>query len=498
MSLVKQALIFVLAHLAAAAWFVLDRAPGTAAAWYGLPLDDAWIHLVYARSLAALEGFAYNPGQLETGATSPLWAVGLVPATWLARALGTSVVVLAKLTSLVAGIGASVAAAWLARALRLGVAVELAAGLAVALDPALAFAQVSGMEVMLAAALALWAVAELAAERTWPAAVAAGLAPLARPELAMLTLPVLAVLEWRLHRAGAPLARRALVLLPALLCVGGWVTYCLAVSGRPLPSTYYAKLVLRAELVGPQLALVFGGVLPSWPWFSRGTGFVLFAVGAVLLWRRGLAGKLAVVLPIAYLLAAASSQHLPQGWPFYWQRYLLPPLPFLLLGVVLGAAEVVAWAWRHRRASWAPGRALVAAALLLGAVAAWPAAWRASANRFAWNCQNIEELDVAMARWLAANVPAGQTVAVIDAGAVRYFARGPVIDLLGLNHHRLLHRVPGALDIERIAVVSTFPGSLPLLRELSSWRPVHRVAAGRLTICDCPRQSELVAYQRVR
>ena len=100
--------------------------------------------------------------------------------------------------------------------------------------------------------------------------------------------------------------------------------------------------------------------------------------------------------------------------------------------------------------------------------------------------------------WLAANVPAGQTIAVIDAGAARYFARGPVIDLLGLNHHRLLHRVPGALDIERIAVVSTFPGSLPLLRELSSWRPVHRVAAGRLTICDCPRQSELVAYQRVR
>ena len=100
MSLVKLAMVFLAAHLATAVYFLSDSAPGTNAALVGLPLDDAWIHLVYARSLAALHGFAFNPGQLETGSTSPLWTLLLVPASWAARLFGISVVLPAKLTGL--------------------------------------------------------------------------------------------------------------------------------------------------------------------------------------------------------------------------------------------------------------------------------------------------------------------------------------------------------------------------------------------------------------
>ena len=75
-------------QLGAALVFLLDAAPGTRAALDGLPLDDAWIHLVYARSLAAFEGFAYNPGALETGFASPLWVVLLAPLHWLAPLWG--------------------------------------------------------------------------------------------------------------------------------------------------------------------------------------------------------------------------------------------------------------------------------------------------------------------------------------------------------------------------------------------------------------------------
>jgi hypothetical protein len=46
MSLVRLAWIFLAAHVAIAIYFLFDRAPGTAAALYGLPLDDAWIHMV--------------------------------------------------------------------------------------------------------------------------------------------------------------------------------------------------------------------------------------------------------------------------------------------------------------------------------------------------------------------------------------------------------------------------------------------------------------------
>src|SRR5882724_7278458 len=57
------------------------------------PLDDAWIHRVYARSFAWGHGFAYNDGVQEAGCTSPLWAVISAPAHWLEPALGTAGVV---------------------------------------------------------------------------------------------------------------------------------------------------------------------------------------------------------------------------------------------------------------------------------------------------------------------------------------------------------------------------------------------------------------------
>ena len=43
----------------------------------GFPLDDAWIHAVYARELARSGALAYNPGVPATGETSPLWAIVL-------------------------------------------------------------------------------------------------------------------------------------------------------------------------------------------------------------------------------------------------------------------------------------------------------------------------------------------------------------------------------------------------------------------------------------
>ena len=496
MSLVKLALIFLVAHVATAICFLLDRAPGTAAALQGLPLDDAWIHLVYARSLAAWHGFAYNPGQLETGSTSPLWAVLLMPATWAARAFGVSVVVPAKLTGILTGIAASVGGARLARSLGLGLAVQLATGLAIALDPALAFAQVSGMEVMLAAALALWAVGELAAGRVWPAAVAAGLAPLARPEMILVALPVLVLLEWRMRQLQTRLATRLLVLVPLLVGVGSWMLYCQVVSGYPLPSTFYAKFRSQPEFFSHNVALLLGQVLPAWPWFARGFGLVLWALGAVVLWRRGGAGILAAGFPVAYLLAAAGSRNLPQAWPFYWQRYLQPALPLLLLSVAVGAVHVATWAWQGRHQAWAPVRALTAAVLMLGSIVSLPSGLGRSADLYAWNCQNIEELNVAMAGWLREHAAPGETIAVTDAGAARYFGDHPIFDLVGLNHHRFLHRDPAAAsDFASINLVASFPALLPLLRDRPAWQAVHRVATAHLTICDCP-QSELVAYRR--
>ena len=496
MSLLKLALVFLAAHLASALFYVFDRAPGTAAALVGLPLDDAWIHLVYARSLASLHWFAFNPGQLETGSTSPLWAMLLVPASWAARLFGTSVVMPAKVTGVLVAAGASLGSARLVRCLGFGLAAELGAGLVIAADPALAFAQVSGMEVMLANALALWVLGDLASERYGRASLGAALAPLARPEMALLTLLVLGGAEWRMHRARASTRARVLALAPAAACVGGWMLYCQLVSGYPMPSTFYAKFTSRQEYFAHNLGAISAQLLPSWPWFAHGTGIVLWGAGAVALFRRGPVAGLTAVFPVLFLLAVAASQLISDPWPFYWQRYLLPAHALLLVTLVVGATVAIAWAWQGRHRPWAPARAVGVAVLVLGSFVDLPAALGRSAHLFAWNCQNIEELNVAMAKWLRNHTPANEAIGVTDAGAARYFADRPIVDMIGLNDHRHLHREPGhEREVLGIRILSTFPSWMPSLRDNPTWQVIHRTATDRLTICNCP-QSEIVAYQR--
>ncbi|UCC81011.1 MAG: glycosyltransferase family 39 protein [Candidatus Zixiibacteriota bacterium] len=48
----------------------------------GFPLDDSWIHQVFAKNIAGGHGFSFNPGRSIAADTAPLWAILLVPA-WM-------------------------------------------------------------------------------------------------------------------------------------------------------------------------------------------------------------------------------------------------------------------------------------------------------------------------------------------------------------------------------------------------------------------------------
>ncbi len=49
------------------------------------PLDDAYIHLAYGKSLAFSGTLGLNPGESSLGTSSPLWALVLVPLFWIFR-----------------------------------------------------------------------------------------------------------------------------------------------------------------------------------------------------------------------------------------------------------------------------------------------------------------------------------------------------------------------------------------------------------------------------
>ena len=107
------------------------------------PLDDSWIHLVFARSLAHGEVLAFNPRELVAGTTAPLWTalVGLL------AALPGSIFLWAKLAGIAAQAGSVLLVYSVARRLaRSPARAAIAAGLVAASDW-LVWSALSGMEI---------------------------------------------------------------------------------------------------------------------------------------------------------------------------------------------------------------------------------------------------------------------------------------------------------------------------------------------------------------
>jgi hypothetical protein len=49
----------------------------------GFPTDDSWIHMVFAKNIAHGYDISFNPGELSTGSSSPLWTYLLAGGLWL-------------------------------------------------------------------------------------------------------------------------------------------------------------------------------------------------------------------------------------------------------------------------------------------------------------------------------------------------------------------------------------------------------------------------------
>ncbi len=429
------------------------------------PLDDAYIHHVYAEGIAYGDGFAYNPGVPASGCTSPLWAATL---SLLHRVgLGASVLATKLLGLFFGGV-----AAFLTDRLTARLTPNLAwvAGALVVLDPPLTFGAVSGMEVPLAAALVLAGL--LALERPAVAGLAFAAASATRPELTV--LPLLAA-GMAGHRRREHLAW---LLAPTALMWCGWCAWNLYATGALLPTTFYAKhppmgpfaqwrdlhIAYLSLLGGPLLAVV-------------GAPFI----GLAIRHRRvaGSSPRAALVLAITAVMPLALGwAHDLRELEFYWTRYALPLRPCLLVLVALGVGALAKW------------RGVAMLWLSAGLVAAGVRANAEHAN----NCRNVYELDVRAAQWVREHSTERDWIAANDAGAMRVVGHRRVVDLLGLNDHRMLGPEREAVLHEtRPRYLVVFPSWFPRLAE--RYPVAARFRSVPYTICTRCDQSELLVLR---
>ncbi|MGH7277205.1 MAG: hypothetical protein ACREJG_00800, partial [Candidatus Rokuibacteriota bacterium] len=164
----------------------------------------------------------------------------------------------------------------------------------------------------------------------------------------------------------------------------------------------------------------------------------------------------------------------------------LLPLAFIVLAVALGAA---------------PGR--VRRTLVIGSLALSVGLLPGAADRYAWGVQNIDAMQVHLGRWVDANLPRTARLAVNDIGAIAFFSRREVVDLMGLVTPEIVpYRRQGERGVLRYVTetcpdyVIVFPDWFPRLTAPSTLlEPVYRVRLERHAVAGGP---EMVVYRLTR
>lgn len=432
-----------------------------------LPLDDAFIHLQYARRLADGHWFSYVPdAAYSSGATSLLWPLVLAP-FFAAGAAGLRAIYVVWAL----GVLAHVAVVVETYRLTAGLAGRLAAFFAAAMCAvfgAFVWFSLSGMEAIPFAWLLVRA-ARVAADcceakgptsRVRVEVAALGLlAPSLRPEGVIVSL-ISAIALLRCQRgAASPVRRmgRLTWLLPPLcgpfvlptihwLCTGSPTSSTAMVKWLPLDPYLDGAGVFAA--IRAQAHHLFTNVLQGGPWtalFLPGGFGLLVLAGAFALvligWRAGrrtlgshgpcrvdrrrsLAwrGLFVGLILLGTLLPCTYSTML-------WNRvrYIWPFAPAWFVGIACLGCVLGGWASRLR-----PALAAVTPAVLGAVVASLALKLPWALFDLAQSAWAIDQQQVELGRW-AAVLPPSARIGVNDTGAIAYLSERRTFDVVGLT-----------------------------------------------------------------
>jgi len=407
-----------------------------------VPLDDTFIHFQFARCFAELRPFEYSPGAPPVaGATSLLWPLLLAPFHALGWR-GTSLIWVAWLGGWTA-LALLAHDTWHAARGLLSPPAAAAAGAMVLAFGGHVWCAASGMEVVPFAWLLMRTarrVAEYAEDGGAAPRVARRelfalgfLAPAMRPEGALAS--VLVAVTLAAHQRGARRATAALPLLGPLvpglvnwLATGDFSTTTVAAKwlfATPYPSRITGTL-------GYHLDVFFNTLLNGEVWSSvfipRGGKWLAWLALPALAWSAVRAGRLwrgAALIATALGVLATTSydsflvNRLRYLWPFAaaW---------FVGLGAVADAAGHLAGRW---------GASIPAARALLGGafvgLFAGHLPW--TFDDLGTSARAIQDQQVSLARWAAAELPANAVIGLNDAGALTYLSGRRTFDLVGLT-----------------------------------------------------------------
>lgn len=465
---------------------------------------DLYLVCQYARAIVEGHPFRYNPGELpSTGATSLLYTVSLA----LPDAVGIRGEGLIAF-AIVMGAGFYAASILLARsvATRLAGAREgMLAGLLVAFGGPVVWSFLYGSDIALFLLLALWLLERwlASADAGVPLWTAPGvLLALARPEGLPIALALAVVWTARSERAASPrrelrpwlpVAAGLTVLVLYRMLTGSWLGT--SVEDKSLLASYglnqglavaseYGVDVVRGLLLGLYPSQVPIGIGRGWASLFFPPLALAFIAVAAIVPARPLRRATAAWLAMVAALFALVTPNVFLGAQF--QRYLLWAFPGLLALAAAGLGHATTWAIRDPRRERAAFRGVALVWVALGAL---------STLRFATLygefAGDVYRRDVAAARWIRRNLPAGTPMANL-ATSVEYLTGHRNLNLHGVTtpdffgDHAAEREADAFEGLRRLAPAARPPFLIttvsaqerfPIMRELVSGSPLFRSAS---------------------
>ncbi|MCP4139381.1 MAG: hypothetical protein GY755_03665 [Chloroflexi bacterium] len=388
----------------------------------GFPLDDAWIHQTYARNLAEWGQWAFWQGQVSGGSTAPLWSALLALGYWLkipfyfwTFALGGT---------LLWGI-ALFAERFLHQTLPSYQSQLPLAGLFFIGEWHLVWAAVSGMETLLYALLATTVLVFLALGKRNFLFLGAlvGISLWVRPGGVTLLGPVIFVAVLNGENYKKTLRDLVNIALGFGVFLSFYLLFNLAITGTPLPNTFYAK---QAEYA------ILRELAPLWKHFLNEIQLPLIGASALLLpgllffiWHSLRSRNIAALAGILWFLGYTAIYAWKLPVTYQHGRYMMPAMPIFFLWGLSGTFQILEKAKSARKSLLVFGWGTVF-------VLIWLAFYGLGAKSYAEDVAFIESEMVVMAKWVAQNLPPDALIAAHDIGALGYFDGRKLVDLAGL------------------------------------------------------------------
>jgi hypothetical protein len=435
------------------------------------PMDDTYIHFVYAENLAETgKLFFNNSSEIGVGTSSILWVMLLSSA----YKVGIPVYIAAKALGIISLVVLGIALYFLLRSI-FPVVISLAAALLVVLSGHFIWFSLSGMETVLFLSIGILALLSYREKHWIWLGILLGLLTMTRSEGIVLLFIIAAFDIWKHRSLQKSMLTSALIC--ALICLP-WFIYLWVRTGFPLPTSgmgkHFTNSISIQVAVQDKPALAWLGKVP---WLTYPFLWVVYMVEFILggfalpdpsltiplgigpfsyklsIWA--ILGIIVVVIPLFWVSLRRLIQfirmpgwiknesHLPVIIFLVW--VILNNLVYVVYLPMLGTASryaslnhIALWiglavgVWYLRKEKVYILLAIGVAAIAVANTVYWDKVYEA-------NIEHMQNVRIAAAKYIRDQVPRDRVCAASDIGAVRYYGDRPIVDLGGLIEPGLYH-----------------------------------------------------------